>query len=169
MRPLFFASAALALGLAGIAQADTVTRLAQAPAGSACRLSIPTVDTAVRPRATGFRNEGTTSVFAICGTQDPVQGAVTDATITFYSLDNSLHTFSCTGVNGWPDADHYAYSTKSVTAASSVSGTPLVFDPADFGGSGTMPDDGYVSITCTLPPNVSVGSVSMHYSKDIGS
>lgn len=169
MRHPLFAGAALAFGLAGIAHADTVTRLAQVPAGTACHLSIPTVDTAARPRATGFRNEGTNSVFVICGIQDPVQGAVTDATITFYSLDNVLHTFSCTGVNGWPDADHYAYSTKSVTAASPVSGAPLVFDPADFGGTGTMPNDGFISMTCTLPPNVSIGAISMHYSKDIGS
>jgi hypothetical protein len=169
MRHACFAGAALAIGLAGAAQADTVTRLAQTPAAAACHLSIPTIDTAVRVRATGFRNEGKANVFAICGIQDPVQGAVADATITFYSLDNKAHTFNCTGVNGWPDEGHYVYSTKSVTAASSSARTPLVFDPVDFGGTSTMPEDGFITVTCALPPNVSVGTMYMHYSKDIGS
>ncbi|MFT3898076.1 MAG: hypothetical protein QM719_10360 [Thermomonas sp.] len=169
MSRAFLAGTALAFGLAGTAQADTVTRLAQVPAGMGCHLSIPTVETAVRPRATGFRNEGTASVFAICGIQDPVQGAVSEATITFYSLDGKPHTFSCTGVNGWPDEGHYLYSTKSVTATSPTSRTSLVFEPTDFGGTGTMPQDGFMTVTCALPPNVSVGTMSMHYSKDIGS
>lgn len=171
MRHACFAGAGfmLALGLIGTAQADTVTRLAQVPAGTACHLSIPTVDTAMRPRATGFRNEGKASVFVICGIQDPVQGAIADATITFYSLDDAAHAFSCTAVNGWPDDGHYAYSTKNVTATSSASGTPLAFHPADFGGTSTMPNDGYISVTCALPPKVSVGAMSMQYSKDIGS
>ncbi|MFO1473032.1 MAG: hypothetical protein U1F20_00190 [Lysobacterales bacterium] len=38
-----------------------------APADSCQLLSIPTTDTGVRPKATGFRNEGTTDQFVICG------------------------------------------------------------------------------------------------------
>ena len=84
MRHLCFVGAgvALAFGLSGTAHAVTQTRVTQIPAGAACQLSVPTIDTAVRPRATGFRNEGTTSAFTICGIQDPVGGMVTDAAIT---------------------------------------------------------------------------------------
>lgn len=34
--------------------------------GAACQLSKPTIDTVVRPRATGMRNEGTVNAFVIC-------------------------------------------------------------------------------------------------------
>lgn len=170
MRHLCFVGAgvALAFGLSGTAHAVTQTRVTQIPAGAACQLSVPTIDTAVRPRATGFRNEGTTSAFTICGIQDPVGGMVTDAAITFYSLDNVAHTFSCTAVNGWPDSGHYAYSTKTVTPNSSSSRTSLHFYPEDFSGTTVMPNEGYISVTCSLPANVSVGYMYMYYSEDVG-
>ena len=90
MRQSIFAATgiALAFGLSGQAGAVTLTRMAQVPGGAACQLSIPTVDTTVRAKATGFRNEGKTSAYAICGLQDPVQGAVSDVGIAFYALDN---------------------------------------------------------------------------------
>ena len=159
---------ALAFGLSGQAGAVTLTRMAQVPGGAACQLSIPTVDTTVRAKATGFRNEGKTSAYAICGLQDPVQGAVSDVGIAFYALDNKSHTFDCTAVNGWPDSGNYVYATKSITASSSTFRSSLHFAPAAFGGATYLPHDGYVTVTCSLPSQVSVGYMYMSYDEDVG-
>ena len=31
-----------------------------------------------------------------------------------------------------------------------------------------MPNEGYISVTCSLPANVSVGYMYMYYSEDVG-
>jgi hypothetical protein len=163
------AVAALAYGLPVPAGAATQARISQVPASAACQLSMPTLDTTVRAKATGFRNEGKTSSYAICGLQDPVAGAVSDVGIAFYSLDGKSHTFDCTAVNGWPDSGSYAYSTKSITVISPTFRSSLHFTPEDFGGTTYMPNEGYVSVTCLLPPQVSVGYMNLSYDEDIGS
>ena len=171
MRLLSFVAAgvALASGLVGNAQAVTQSRYIVVPAGVACQLSIPTIDTSVRPRSTGYRNEGTTAAYAICGVAAPDQQAKIGA-VTFYSIDGASHTFNCTAVNDYPDSGAYAYSTKSVTAASTTSRATLQFTPADFGGAGpNLPHEGYFSATCALPPGVSVGYVYLNYDEDVGS
>ena len=167
---LAMAALATALSMNGTADAVNVARIAQAPGGTSCQLSIPTVDTAVRPKATGFRNEGTTGAFAICGIDNPARLGVKSAVIAFYSIDNIAHAFNCTAVNGWPDSGNFVYSTKSVTPTSSSYRTTLAFTPTDFGGADTyMPHEGFISITCSLPPNVSVGYMYMTYDEDVGS
>lgn len=166
--PLFaVAGAMLAMGSPS-AGAVTQTRITQAPASVACQLSMPTVDTTIRAKATGFRNEGKTSLYVICGLQDPVQGAVSDVAIAFYSLDGKPHTFDCTAVNGWPDSDSYTYSTKSITASSPTFRSSLHFTPVDFGGTSYMPNEGYVSVTCLLPSQSSVGYMNLSYDEDVG-
>jgi hypothetical protein len=162
------AGALLASGLPVSAQAVTMTRVTQIPAAVACQLSVPTIDTAVRAKATGFRNEGKASAYAICGLQDPVKGAVSDVGIAFYALDGKSHTFDCTAVNGWPDAGSYLYATKSITASSPTFRSSLHFVPADFGGTTYMPNEGFITVTCSLPPQVSVGYLYMSYDEDIG-
>ncbi|MFT3898075.1 MAG: hypothetical protein QM719_10355 [Thermomonas sp.] len=170
MRYLIFAAIGIALACAPCAQAQAVTqaRQTQIPASVACQLSMPTTDTSVRAKATGFRNEGKASTYAICGLQDPVQGAITDVGIAFYALDGKSHTFSCTAVNGWPDVESYVYSTKSITASSPTFRSSLHFAPADFGGTTYLPNEGYITVTCSLPPQVSVGYLYMSYDEDVG-
>ena len=123
------AGIALAFGLSAQVHAATQARTTQVPASVACQLSIPTVDTAVRAKATGFRNEGTASTYVICGLQDPVEGAVTDAGIAFYALDNKPHTFDCTGVNGWPDSGSYGYPPRASRQAHRRSGRRCISCP----------------------------------------
>ncbi len=174
MRHAFFAvaGAVLVFGLPASAQAVTMSRMTQIPASVACQLSIPTIDTTVRAKATGFRNEGKTSTYAICGlqnpAQDPVEGGVTDVGIAFYALDGKPHTFDCTAVNGWPDTESYVYATKSITASSPTFRSSLHFAPTDFGGTTYMPNEGYITVTCSLPPQVSVGYLYMSYDEDVG-
>ena len=169
------AGIALAFGLSAPAGAATMNRMTLIPGSVACQLSMPTIDTSVRAKATGFRNEGTASTYVICGLQDPSQdptlavGGVTDVGIAFYALDNKPHSFDCTAVNGWPDTASYGYATKSITASSSTFRSPLPFLPADFGGTTYMPHEGYISVTCLLPAQVSVGYMYMYYDEDMGS
>ena len=151
-----------------------------------CTLSIPTTDTKVRPKATGFRNEGTTNAFVICNfTSLPgYDGSVNfgdpqAVALILYSLDGNNHDVTCTAVSGVQGfssigANPQQYVTKTLivnntTAPYQAAGLAFKWVPADFGGTGTMPNDGFISMTCTLPPNVSIGAISMHYSKDIGS
>ena len=56
----------LGMGMGQSAHAATQNRLMAALGSDSCKLSVPTTDTKVRPRATGFRNEGTTNQFVIC-------------------------------------------------------------------------------------------------------
>jgi hypothetical protein len=170
MRYLILAATGIALASGPFAQVRAVTqaRMTQIPASVACQLSIPTIDTSVRAKATGFRNEGKVGAFTICGLQDPVLGAVTDVGIAFYALDNTPHTFDCTAVNGWPDIESHLYSTKSITVSSSTFRSSLHFGAADFGGAPYMPNEGYVTVTCSLPPQVSVGYMYMSYDEDVG-
>lgn len=149
--------------------AVTQTRLMRFAAGPACQLSIPTTDTQVRPKAAGFRNEGTKSEFVICQLDTP-NGDLTFADIYFGSIDGVPHTVNCTAVNGHNlFANSIAYSSKSVSTDASGSYGSMSWTPADFGGVGPgMPYSGFFSITCTLPAKAFIGVMGMQYSEDVG-
>ena len=149
--------------------AVTQSRLKRVAAGPACQLSIPTTDTQVRPKAAGFRNEGTKSEFVICQLDTP-DGDLTYTDIYFGSIDGVPHTVDCTGVNGHSlFAGAIAYSSKSVSTDASGSYGFMSWTPADFGGAGPgMPFTGFFSITCTLPAKTFIGVMGMQYSEDVG-
>jgi len=142
------------------------------PAAHLCTLSIPTTDTKVRPKATGFRNEGTSSAFVICAfDSNPAQGyydAVETsfdpvlAGLTFASLDAQPHAFACTGVNSFPGGATAApmqYVQKTVVIDPASDPYPYVevdWTKADFGGAEHIPTSGVFSVTCLLPPQVSI-------------
>jgi len=161
--------AALTFGIAISlpAQAVTKARSVLSQGGTACQLSVPTTDTKVRPKASGFRNEGTASAFVICGYPTP-DGKLTQFTMRFQSLDGAAHVVDCTGVNGPPNSA--VYSAKSVTPDEEGNGG-LIWTAADFGGTAgeNMPNNGYMSATCTLPGEVSITKVTVDYDEDVGS
>ena len=110
MRTPYYASlatTAIALGLAvaPAAQAATTSQFGVMTGGN-CQLSIPTTDTKFRPRATGARNESTTtSSFVICPFSISPSGGDASPVIyfylTMYSLDGAVHNnVSCTAVTG---------------------------------------------------------------------
>jgi len=94
------------------AHAVTQTRKFSTAGARLCTLSIPDPSAKARPKATGFRNEGTTNVFVICGfDSNPGQSQVSPAespgdpsliALLFSSFDGKPHSFPCTGVNSWP-------------------------------------------------------------------
>ena len=147
------------------AMAATEFRYQNAQGGIVCQLSIPTVDTTVRAKATGFRNEGTTSSFGICGMEssnshDGEVGTIRQITIGLYSLNQSAKTVNCTAVNGFANGAPI-YSSKNASVAANGATTNLTFDAGDFGGTSgdPLPESDFWSITCNLPSNSAIGNM----------
>jgi hypothetical protein len=158
---------ALGAGMSGSADAVTQSRIIRSQGGTACALSIPTTDTKVRPKAIGFRNEGTAAAFVICGYPLP-DGTLTSFNINFMTLDSVNHTVNCTAVDGPPWSP--VYSSKSVDTGTDPNFTvTLSWSAADFGGTaGNDLPNGYFSVTCTLPGQALVSNVYVYYNEDVG-
>jgi hypothetical protein len=162
----------LALGVAAapVAMAVPQDKTYEFPAADACQLSVPTTDTKVRPRANGYRNEGTTNQFVICGMGGYEQDTVLRMALLYTSTDGLAHSMSCTGVTGLTgSASPPLYSTKTV----SIAATGYSFaswGAEDFGGSeGDLIAGGAnLSVTCTLPPNVALQGFESEQLVDVG-
>ena len=175
-------SAALAgfVAIHGLAAAPSV-EAAQAvginfATGSVCQLSIPTTNTGVRPRATGFRNESTTTGnFVICPLPSSLQwtnDAFDDIYIGLYSLDGANHNVSCTAVSGWRESG-YVYSTKNFVVTNTEVGhadTYIEWRANDFGGMDgeRITSSLAFSITCQLPPQTAIDYIQGELRYDIG-
>jgi hypothetical protein len=159
---------AVAIGACGVlmaadASAATDAKTFYMDPAAACQLSIPTVDTAVRPRATGYRNEGDSAAFMICGLPYYYSGAVpTSFSIVAVSFDGASHTFNCTGVTRFSSGQSPAFVTKSVTTPAGGSGS-ATWTSADL----TMGNFD-ASITCPIPPGVAITSVQIVVNDEIG-
>ena len=150
------------------AQATTVTRTMEDQGGPACQLSVPTTSTQVRPRASGMRNEGTTSAFVICqftATSTPF----TQVSIVLASIDGADHNLSCTAMSGYGTGGAY-FSTFSIfVRASDTAGTSVGWNSGYFDPSlDTLPSRA-VSVTCNLPPGMAIVSTYAYYDEDVGS
>ena len=163
------ATCALCALAPGPAAAALKTQFASYNSAMACQLSLPTIDTKVAPRATGFRNDGTSGTFVICGGSLPTDDSfLILGTLFFRSFDNVAHTFDCTAVTGQPDnLAQITYKTKTITLAANAPGS-LGFSPSDYGGGSALPNGFSLSITCALPPHVSILSLTTSYQQDIG-
>jgi hypothetical protein len=166
---------ALGMGMSQPAQAVTQNRLVSLLGSDSCKLSLPTIDTKVRPRATGFRNEGTTNAFVICtiNTDNGPGGTFgtapfIDAGLAAFSLDGVAHDVQCTGVNSFNVMGDQQFITKTQSTGTTL--TQFWWTEADFGvsdGSG-IPSTGVFSITCNLPPNTSLDLVLANMEEDVG-
>jgi hypothetical protein len=136
----------------------------------ACQLSIPTTDTQVRPKASGYRNESTSkSAFVICGYNTPsVDSASKQILIYFTSMDGVSRNISCTAVSGMAGAEPMVYSTKSISSTAAETYTALLWTPADFGGTTDIPYGEAVSVTCTLPPQTAITQIINAFDYEIG-
>ena len=159
-----FAVLALGAGLSSPAQAVTQARTIRAQGGVACQLSIPTTDTKVRPKAIGFRNEGTINAFTICGYPIP-DGYLTAFSMNFESIDGADRSFNCTAANG-ASFTPPTYSVKTVTTSGGIGS--LSWNASDFGGTAGNDFLGYMSVTCILPGQMSIPNVYVSYNEDVG-
>jgi len=163
----------LAMGLA--TSASTHAALRQnwnyANPGSGCQLSIPTTDTQVRPKASGYRNESTSkSAFVICGYDTPTYDSRSKQVLIYFtSMDGASRNISCTAVSGMAGAEPMVYSTKAISSTAADTYTALLWTPADFGGATDIPYGEAMSVTCTLPPQTAITQLINSFDYEIGS
>ena len=136
----------------------------------ACQLSIPTTDTQVRPKASGFRNESTTkSAFVICGYGTPSYDSTSKQILIYFtSMDGISRNISCTAVSGMAGAEPMVYSTKSISSTAAETYTALLWTASDFGGTTDIPYGESPSVTCTLPPQTAITQVINTFDYEIG-
>jgi hypothetical protein len=133
------------------------------PAG-VCQLSIPTTDTAVRPKATGYRNESATeNAFVICGYGRTGAGTVSQIDLTVLSMDGASHSVTCTAVSAVNGASTQKYSAKTVVV--SANPVTIAWNPADFGGTTEIPFTPSPSVTCILPAQTAITQVIDAYNQ----
>ena len=164
------------------ALAATQVRVATTPAARLCALSVPTTDTAVRPKATGFRNEGKTNAFVICAFDSPPGQPDTDpfevpwdlqaVELNFVSIDGKPHGFDCTAVNSWDDGGAgFSAPMQYIAKKVQLTGSPFTtirWNAADFGATTTIPTSGIFSVTCLLPPGAAIQFGLATAREDIG-
>jgi hypothetical protein len=156
----FILAGLFASGLATLsaAAAAAPAKTYEFPAADACQLSLPTTDTRVRPRANGYRNEGTANQFVICGMGGYENSTVLSTTLLATSMDGQAHAMSCTGVTGLVGLNGGPlYSVKTVDVPASGTGMQT-WAAEDFGGTegGVIEGGLNLSVTCALPPNVAL-------------
>ncbi|HET7125932.1 MAG TPA: hypothetical protein VFI26_02385 [Lysobacter sp.] len=160
---------ALATAVLGMAYAGRVQSAESRiqPANN-CQLSVPTIDTKARPRATGFRNEGSNNIFVICGFDHPrglAANTPTGMSLELTNYDGHHHGVSCTGVVGPQGGSPPQYSTETLTFDEAAFQTRIaMFLPSVFNGASmTNFDMDIVSITCLLPPGVAITQGTLMY------
>jgi hypothetical protein len=128
--------------------------------GASCQLSIPTTNTGVRPKASGFRNESSsTGNFVICTFQrSSTTGDYLYVGLIGYSLDGASHDVACTAVANTSPALQYSTKTAGIRDATE---TAFVWSAEDFGGTAGNPISGsmYFSVTCNLPPQTAISYI----------
>jgi len=175
---LLLPTAVIACGLAMSVEAHAALRYTYInlnPA-AACQLSIPTTDTQVRPKATGYRNESTTkSAFVICGFGTPTDdGTALNANLYFHSIDGVSRDISCTAVTGTEGLSQLVYSTKTVGSTAGGNASAMGWTDYDFAAQGApsyvnIRDGWAVSVTCNLPPLTSITLANSKFQIEIGS
>jgi len=161
---------AAAIAATPSATATTVDKFYEFSPADACQLSVPTTDTKVRPRANGYRNEGTGNQFVICGMGGYERNTVVYMVLVYTSMDGLAHSMSCTGVTGLVgQGSGPLYSTKTVSVAASGYSF-MAWGAEDFGQAEGAPiDQGLnLSVTCTLPPNVALQGFESQQTIDVG-
>ena len=176
--PLSPASACIAIAaLAAPITADSATTDGYIfVQGASCQLSVPTTNTAFRPKASGARNESTSvSNFIICPfTVSPSSSAgapITSLVLHFATLDSVSRAVNCTAVVGDNVSVTPQYSTKTVTTpAGTFLQSTLFWTAGDFGGTAGDPIIGsaFLSVTCNMPPQSSLVYLYATYAYEIG-
>jgi hypothetical protein len=152
----------------GQATAGTDVRYQTAQGGVVCKGTDPTLNTALKAKATGFRNEGTSGAFIVCGMESSNSrsdtGTIQVMRLGLYSLNNIATPVNCTAVNGYI-ASNPLYKTRTVTTKTDGTAVLVQFDASDFGGTAGEPlaNNDYWSITCSLPAKTSVGFMATQF------
>lgn len=157
-----------ALSAAPASQAATVATN-QIATGSGCQLSTPTTNTAVRPKASGIRNESASiSNFVICPVvlSNASGNGITALYLGLYSLDGTSRNVTCTAVSNWFGTSQ-VYSSKTLAVTTTLSYQIIQWDATNFGGiaGGTFVA---LSVTCNLPPQTAINLLQSSYIYAVG-
>ena len=156
------ASLVLASGLMTAAPAAKAATGATTATGSACQAVLPGSNPKLSYKATGIRNESTTtSSYVVCPLPSTVThgtNVFTDVWLQVYSIDGASHEVTCTAVSGFLFY-FMQYSSKTFTVAGTNNQATPEWTAADFGGS-NMGDSSAFSVTCVLPPQTLILSVN---------
>lgn len=158
------ASLAIASGLIAVPRAAEAATGATSATGSGCQQVLPGSNPKLTFKATGVRNESTTTgSFVVCPLPSTVtfgSNVFTDVWLQVYSLDGASHDVTCTAVTGFL-FNFMQYSSKTFTVAGANQATPE-WSAADFGGSagGLIGDSNAFSVTCLLPPQTQILSIN---------
>ena len=176
--PISLLAGAMGLASGLPASAVTQTRNLVQTGENMCTLSIPTTDTKVRPKASGYRNEGTTNQFVICGFGSVAFYAdnkgIRYAQLFATSIDGQPHSITCTFVavkSSWaiPVPENLAYFTKTYDNVGTSGFDTLGISAVDFGGAYGDPFyNGGLSVTCILPPQVAIIAMNSTQLIDVG-
>ena len=164
MRTLLGVSIAAAILACAVqpAVAAVDVRYQTAQGGVSCKPTDMVVNTGLKAKSTGLRNEGTTAGFVICGFESSNSrsdvGTVLGITMGIYGLSGATTTVSCTAVNGYANSTPL-YATKTLPTPTNGTAGVLSWDASDFGGTAGDPlaQNDYWSITCNLPASTSIG------------
>jgi hypothetical protein len=132
--------------------------------GSGRGLVVPTTDTKVRPRANGYRNEGSTTQFVLCGMGGYPHDELHIVYFYVSSTDGQEHSMRCTAVTGLVGWQGPIYSTKAVTVPTSGYGY-VGWYSEDFGGNEgeSIPAGAFnFSVTCNLPPGAALQGMNAY-------
>ncbi len=175
LRPAGLACLVAVLGLAmPVARAATTYQYLTV-SGSICKPAGTTTNSGFVSKATGGRNESTTTgIFVICPfTLSPVPsdgGVITEMDVTLYSLDGQSHPVACTTVIGSLNrAIPATYSSKTVTVPPEAAGIVATWNAADFGGTAGagIPGSAWTTVTCNLPPQTAIGLLYARYNPNL--
>ena len=158
----------LSIGLAAAfpASAAPITKTLFIDPSGVCQLSIPTTTSAIRPRATGVRNEGAETAFIICGLPRLFSTDLeADINIQMASFDGIADSVNCTAVNRQSSGTSPVFVPKTVAIPASGA-TSTTWTAAELGGASV----GFAfSITCALPQGVAIVGVRINFPDEIGS
>jgi hypothetical protein len=177
MRAFLFAGLACAAIVAGsgTAAAQSGPNQYATVSGSACKPTRDNTNPDFVSKATGGRNESTTTeTFVICPlmiSASPLEGsAVSLINLSMYSLDGASHDVACTAVVGSMSRTvPLTYATKVVTLPEDGSDNTAIWTAADFGGTaGTgIRGSAWTTVTCLLPPQSAISLLYAEYKPDI--
>ena len=178
MRIPILASTTLIAAVSGLATSpearSAITSQYIVVPGANCQLSIPTTDTKFRPKATGARNESTTSSnFVICPVQAPAasgEDAFKALFMFVYSIDGASHDVSCTAVTGIQSLGITPVYSTQIVNIPATGGINVLWQGSQFGGTDGTPIAGSsnLSVTCNLPPQTGIDTLVTNYDQEIG-
>jgi len=167
MHQLRFSSALAGLVVACgliIAPAARAATGATTGTGATCQPVVPGSNAKLGFKATGVRNESTTTgSFVICPLPSTVtfgSNAFTDVWLQIFSIDGASHDVTCTAVTG-DQTNFMQYSSKTVTVAGTNQATPE-WTGIDFGkpAGEAIGDSVAFSVTCALPPQTMIRTIN---------